>query len=118
MKLHKGALSDPRVNVRLGSAYLRSLIDDFEGSYILALASYNAGPGRARRWMREYGDPRDANVDVVDWVEMIPFSETRNYVQRVMESVAVYRRRLGLSAGPTLEADLKRWARRTAEASQ
>lgn len=116
MKLHKGGLSNPDVNVRLGSAYLRSLINDFEGSYILALASYNAGPGRARKWIREYGDPRDASVDVVDWVEMIPFSETRNYVQRVMESVAVYRRRLGTSAGPTLEADLKRWARRTAAA--
>ena len=114
VKFHADKLDDPDFNVRIGSAYLGDLLDDFQGSYILALASYNAGPSRARRWVREYGDPRDPNVDVIDWIEMIPFSETRNYVQRVMESVAVYRRRLGKSAGPTLEADLKRWARRTA----
>nr|WP_041041269.1 lytic transglycosylase domain-containing protein [Paramagnetospirillum magnetotacticum] len=116
LKYHVNKLDDPNFNVQVGSAYLRDLVNDFEGSYILALASYNAGPGRARRWIREYGDPRDNGTDVVDWVEMIPFSETRNYVQRVMESVAVYRRRLGKTAGPTLEADLRRWARRTAEA--
>jgi soluble lytic murein transglycosylase len=107
-------LDDPRFNVRIGSTYLNDLLSDFQGSYILALAAYNAGPGRARRWIRENGDPRDGSVDVIDWIEMIPFSETRNYVQRVMESVAVYRRRLGQPSGPTLEADLKRWARRTA----
>ncbi len=118
VKFSAGKLDDPDFNVRLGSAYLGDLLSDFQGSYILALASYNAGPGRARRWIREYGDPREGSVDVVDWIEMIPFTETRNYVQRVMESVAVYRRRLGKPAGPTLEADLKRWARRTAEVSQ
>ncbi|TAN63956.1 MAG: lytic transglycosylase domain-containing protein [Magnetospirillum sp.] len=120
LKLHfnPDKLDNPDFNIRVGSAYLGEMVANFEGSYILALASYNAGPGRARRWIREYGDPRESNVDVVDWIEMIPFNETRNYVQRVMESVAVYRRRLGKSAGPTLEVDLKRWARRTAEASQ
>jgi soluble lytic murein transglycosylase len=118
MKFHADKLDDPNYNVRVGSAYLRDLLNDFEGSYVLALASYNAGPGRARRWIREYGDPRDPNTDVVDWVEMIPFGETRNYVQRVMESVAVYRRRLGKPSDPTLEADLRRWARRTAEAGR
>jgi soluble lytic murein transglycosylase len=111
-------LDDPNFNVRLGAAYLDGLINDFEGSYILALAGYNAGPGRARRWMREFGDPRDPQVDVVDWIEMIPFSETRNYVQRVMESVEVYRHRLGTGSdtgnGASLETDLKRWARRSA----
>ncbi|CAA7623478.1 Soluble lytic murein transglycosylase and related regulatory protein [Candidatus Terasakiella magnetica] len=112
---HPDKLDDPAFNVRVGSAYLGSLLSEFEGSYILALASYNAGPSRARRWMREYGDPRDPKVDVVDWIEMIPFTETRNYVQRVMESVAVYRRRLGKAPEPSLEADLKRWARRTVE---
>ncbi|MBI3446558.1 MAG: lytic transglycosylase domain-containing protein [Magnetospirillum sp.] len=116
LKFHADKLDDPNFNVRVGSAYLNDLVGEFQGSYILALASYNAGPGRARRWMREYGDPRDPSVDVVDWIEMIPFSETRNYVQRVMESVAVYRHRLGKSGGPNLETDLKRWARRTAEA--
>ena len=118
LKFHPDKLDNPEFNVRVGSAYLGDLISSFEGSYILSLAAYNAGPSRARKWMREYGDPREPNVDVVDWIEMIPFNETRNYVQRVMESVAVYRRRLGKSAGPTLEADLKRWARRTAEAGQ
>jgi soluble lytic murein transglycosylase len=110
---HPRKLDDPNFNVRIGSAYLGDLISDFEGSYILALAAYNAGPARARRWIKEYGDPRDPQVDVIDWIEMIPFTETRNYVQRVMESVAVYRRRLGKSGGPSLEADLKRWARRS-----
>jgi soluble lytic murein transglycosylase len=112
VKFSADRLDEPDFNVRLGSAYLADLINDFGGSYMLALASYNAGPGRARRWIKEYGDPRDPTVDVIDWIEMIPFGETRNYVQRVMESVAVYRRRLGKPAGPTLEADLKRWARR------
>lgn len=106
-------LDEPNYNVRLGSAYLTGLIDGFEGSYILSLVGYNAGPSRARRWIKEYGDPRDPQVDVVDWIEMIPFTETRNYVQRVMESVAIYRRRLGKDTGPTLEADLKRFARRS-----
>lgn len=108
-------LDDPDYNVRLGSAFLGDMIDGFEGSYILALAAYNAGPSRARRWIKEYGDPRDPNVDVIDWIEMIPFTETRNYVQRVMESVSIYRRKLGKGSGHSFEADLKRWARRPAE---
>ncbi|HSV29768.1 MAG TPA: transglycosylase SLT domain-containing protein [Candidatus Omnitrophota bacterium] len=115
LKFNPRQLDEPDVNVRLGSAYLSDLISDFEGSYILAVAGYNAGPGRARKWIREYGDPRDPNTDVIDWIEMIPFTETRNYVQRVMESVNIYRRRLG-KGGQSLEADLKRWARRSAEA--
>ena len=117
LKFHPDKLDNPEFNVRVGSAYLGNLLSSFDGSYILSLAAYNAGPSRARRWIKDYGDPRDPSVDVVDWIEMIPFTETRNYVQRVMESVAVYRRRLGLSAGPMLEADLKRRARRTAEAN-
>lgn len=106
-------LDDPDYNVRLGRAYLSDMISDFGGSYILALAAYNAGPSRARRWMRDYGDPRDPSVDVVDWIEMIPFTETRGYVQRVMESVSIYRRKLGRNNGMSFEDDLKRWARRT-----
>ncbi|MDA8232226.1 MAG: lytic transglycosylase domain-containing protein [Magnetospirillum sp.] len=105
-------LDDPNYNVRIGSAYLDGLVSDFQGSYILALAAYNAGPSRARRWIHDLGDPRDPQVDVVDWIESIPFTETRNYVQRVMESVEIYRRRLGVPGGAGLEADLKRWARR------
>lgn len=86
---------DPNYNVRLGSAYLQELIDRFRGSYILAIAGYNAGPSRSVEWIRQYGDPRDADVDVIDWIESIPFSETRNYVQRVIENLMVYRHRLG-----------------------
>ena len=70
-------------------------IDRFRGSYILAIAGYNAGPSRSFEWIRQYGDPRDADVDVIDWIESIPFSETRNYVQRVIENLMVYRHRLG-----------------------
>ena len=104
-------LDQPDFNIRVGAAYLDTLLSDFQGSYILTLAAYNAGPARARRWVKELGDPRDRNTDVVDWIESIPFSETRNYVQRVMESVEIYRRRLGMSPGGGLEADLRRWAK-------
>lgn len=103
------ALDTPAYNVRLGSAYLEDLVKRFAGSYPLALAGYNAGPGRPARWVREFGDPRRGEVDIIDWVEMIPFSETRNYVQRVMESVQVYRHRLGIpDLAFNLEEDLKR----------
>lgn len=83
--------SDPEYNLRLGQAYLAQLLTRFDGSYILALAAYNAGPARAERWIREFGDPRDPAVDPVLWIERIPFSETRNYVQRILESLVVYR---------------------------
>jgi soluble lytic murein transglycosylase len=106
-------LDDPDYNVRLGSAYLGDMIDNFEGSYVMALAAYNAGPSRVRRWVKEYGDPRDPIVDVIDWIEMIPFTETRGYVQRVMESLSIYRRKLGQVDGTSFESDLKRWARRS-----
>ena len=100
---------DPDYNLNLGQAYLTGLLEEFRGSYILSLAAYNAGPGRARRWMRKYGDPRDAAVDAVDWVEQIPFNETRNYVQRVIENLHVYRQQLDparLAFNP--EGDLRR----------
>ena len=113
VKFNPKNLDDPDFNVRLGRAYLGDLIDDFDGSYILSLVGYNAGPSRARRWIKEYGDPRDPNVDVIDWIEMIPFTETRNYVQRVMESVSIYRRKLGKVTGTSFEQDLKRAARRS-----
>ena len=83
--------SSPKYNITLGQAYLGDLIEKFQGSYVLALASYNAGPHRARRWIRSYGDLRDKDVDSVDWVEMIPLNETRDYVQRVLENLQVYR---------------------------
>ncbi|CAO3421328.1 lytic transglycosylase domain-containing protein [Azospirillum doebereinerae] len=99
--------SDPGYNVTLGSAYLSELIDRFNGSYVMAIAGYNAGPGRVRQWIQTYGDPRTEAIDVVDWIELIPIYETRNYVQRVMEAVIVYRARLG--AGElNLDRDLRR----------
>jgi soluble lytic murein transglycosylase len=102
-------LSDSNYNIRLGRSYMLSLLDDFDNSYVLALAAYNAGPGRVRQWMRDNGDPRRANVDVVDWIEMIPFDETRNYVQRVLENLQVYRQRLGVAqAAIPAPPDLRR----------
>ena len=101
---------DPEYNMRLGRYHLQEVIDEFDGSYILALAAYNAGGHRSRRWIADYGDPRTGEIDPIDWLESIPFSETRNYVQRVMENLQVYRYRLG-DGEPVpleLEADLRR----------
>ncbi len=92
----KKLLSDPEYNLRLGRAYLAGLTEKYDGSYILALAAYNAGPARANRWMKDFGDPRTSEVDPVDWIESIPFNETRNYVQRILESLVVYRQILGV----------------------
>jgi soluble lytic murein transglycosylase len=86
---------DPAYNVTLGSQYLADMLQRFGGSYELALAAYNAGPNRVARWLESMGDPRHGAVDLVDWIELIPFRETRNYVQRVMEAVTIYRNRLG-----------------------
>jgi soluble lytic murein transglycosylase len=90
--------------------HLADVVNEFDGSYVLALAAYNAGAHRARRWIQDYGDPRDPDVDPIDWVESIPFSETRNYVQRVMENLQVYRSRLNDDAAVPLEieSDLRR----------
>ena len=82
-------------NAQLGSAYLAGLAADFSGNVLLVSAGYNAGPGRPARWISEYGDPRSRVVDAVDWIEHIPFNETRNYVMRVAESLPIYRARLG-----------------------
>lgn len=102
-------LDDPDYNMRLGASYLGHMIDGFSGSYVLATAAYNAGPGRPADWISYCGDPRTSSVDPVDFIECIPFSETRNYVMRVMEAAEVYRARLnGGSAPLDLAADLKR----------
>lgn len=91
----KGDLtSNPAYNVTLGAAYLAQLVEEFGPTVALIAAGYNAGPGRPRRWIGEFGDPRDAGVDIVDWVETIPFSETRTYVMRVVESLVIYRAKL------------------------
>jgi soluble lytic murein transglycosylase len=102
--------SDPVYNAALGAAELGGLIEDYRGSYIMTFAAYNAGRGSVRKWIDRYGDPRDPNVDAVDWVELIPFSETRNYVQRIMENLQVYRARFGGGTRLQIEADLHRGA--------
>ena len=85
---------DPAYNVQLGSQYLADMLTRFGGSYEIAAAAYNAGPNRVAKWLETMGDPRSGKIDMVDWIEMIPFRETRNYVQRIMEGVWVYRDRL------------------------
>jgi len=101
-------VEDPSYNAKLGSAHLSELMQDWRGSLILTFASYNAGGGNVRKWINQYGDPRQAHVDPIDWVERIPFSETRNYVQRVMENLNVYRHRLGGEDRPITESELRR----------
>ena len=86
-------VSDPVYNAQMGGAELSALLREYNGSHILTFAAYNAGRGRVQQWVKQHGDPRAANVDAVDWVERIPFAETRNYVQRVMENLQVYRAR-------------------------
>ena len=106
-----GQLDEPGYNMRLGSHYLGQLVGHFSGSYVMAAAGYNAGPGRPTSWTSFCGDPRGGQTDPIDFVECIPFSETRNYVMRVMENVQVYRAKLaGGSAPITLTQDLKRGA--------
>jgi soluble lytic murein transglycosylase len=101
--------TDPRTNVVLGSDYLAGLVDRFSGSYVMAIAGYNAGPGRVNGWLGENGDPRPKLDDTIDWVEKISVSETRNYVQRVMENLQVYRARMAGGTAPNkIEQDLVR----------
>ena len=85
---------DPVYNLKLGRAYIQWLLRKYDGSYVLAVSAYNAGPVAVNRWIRELGDPRTSQIDPVDWIELIQYKETRNYVQRVLESLYVYRRRL------------------------
>ncbi|MEM0986513.1 MAG: lytic transglycosylase domain-containing protein [Pseudomonadota bacterium] len=100
---------DPGYNMTLGGAHLDTLLEQFNGSYIMTAAAYNAGARRPRAWIGDYGDPRRGEVDPIDWVEMIPFSETRNYVQRVLENTQVYRHRLsGEAEEIRLSQDLDR----------
>lgn len=102
-------LSEASYNMRLGSVYLGQMVNNFSGSYIMAAAAYNAGPGRPARWVSQCGDPRGATTDPLDFIECIPFSETRNYVMRTLETTMVYRARLNGGVTPlTLSGDLKR----------
>jgi soluble lytic murein transglycosylase len=106
-------LSDPHYNLTLGSAHLSHLISKYSGSWIMTFAAYNAGPNRVTQWVEAYGDPRSESVDPLDWIEQIPFEETRNYVQRVLENSQIYRSRLAKApiAG-ALAMDIERGAAR------
>jgi soluble lytic murein transglycosylase len=98
-------VADPVYNTQMGAGELSALLREYRGCHIMTFAGYNAGRGRVQQWMKQYGDPRDPNVDAVDWVERIPFAETRNYVQRVMENLQVYRVRFGIDAAATAKLD-------------
>jgi len=103
--------ADRDYSAKLGAHHLHDLLDQFDGSYILAAAAYNAGPHRSKTWIKKYGDPRTGEIDPIDWVESIPFSETRNYVQRVMENMQVYRaRRNGNQSENQIYQDLTKGA--------
>jgi soluble lytic murein transglycosylase len=98
-------VSDPVYNTQMGAAELSALLKEYAGSHLMTFAGYNAGRGRVRDWVKMYGDPRDPNVDAIDWVERIPLSETRNYVQRVMENLQVYRVRFDSGASVASKSD-------------
>jgi len=88
----KGRLTlDPRYNVALGSTYLNDMLEKYEGFYPMAIAAYNAGPGRVDEWIELFGDPRRGEMETIEWIEHIPIYETRNYIQRVLESYYMYR---------------------------
>jgi soluble lytic murein transglycosylase len=97
VKYSADQLTNAAYNTQLGEAFLRGVIDDYGGSYFLALAAYNAGGGRVAEWIKQFGDPRNPDVDPIDWIERIPFTETRQYVVKIMETLQLYRSRL---AGP------------------
>ena len=83
--------SDPEYNINLGTYYFNSLLNEYKEVYPFAIAAYNAGPKRVKQWRRGNGDPSKGNIDYVNWIELIRFEETRNYVQRVLENANVYR---------------------------
>ncbi len=91
--------TDPARNMELGASYMRAMLARFGGSLPLAVAAYNAGPHRVDQWLRDNGDPRTGAVDMLDWIELIPFNETRNYVERVLENVVIYQARRGETSG-------------------
>lgn len=109
-------IADWAYNARLGATYLAGLAGRFDGNVVMMAAAYNAGPGRPARWIEDFGDPRRGEIDIVDWIEAIPFDETRNYIMRVTESLPVYRARLGMEPLPIpfsrelTGATLRAWA--------
>jgi soluble lytic murein transglycosylase len=112
VKFDATQLTNAAYNTQLGEAHLRELINSYNGSYFLSLAAYNAGGGRVAEWMKAFGDPRDPKVDPVDWIERIPFTETRQYVVKIMETLQLYRSRLsGPNQALQLVQDLNRGRR-------
>jgi soluble lytic murein transglycosylase len=106
---HDRLLTDGAYNTMIASAYVADRMAEFSGSYVLGLSSYNAGPGRTRQWIREFGDPRKDGVDPIDWIERIPIQETRSYVAKVLSNIQIYRARLGEEATALrLDEDLAR----------
>ena len=100
--------SQPAYNAMLGTALLGDLVHQFNGSYILTFVGYNAGPGRSRQWVKKFGDPRGGRTDPIDWIESIPYTETRKYVQKVMQNVHIYRSLLNPKAMTGMRRDLSR----------
>jgi len=109
IRYSKRALADPSYNILLGTSFIQNQIDKFDGSYVLALASYNAGASRVRKWIKLFGDPRDPYIDAIDWIELIPIYETRNYIMRIIENIQFYRARLNKGKAPLMIlSDIKR----------
>ena len=108
LKYEAAQLTKPVYNIQLGEAFLGDLIRSYSGSYLLALAAYNAGGGRVQEWTKQFGDPRDLGVDPIDWIERIPFTETRDYVKKITETLQLYRSRLAGDAALQLVQDLNR----------
>jgi soluble lytic murein transglycosylase len=109
IRYSESRLNEPEYSLHLGTAFVQQQIDHFNGSYVLALAGYNAGPGRVREWIGQFGDPRSPDTDPIDWVESIPLTETRNYVQRIIENIQIYRAKLAGGHAPLMIInDLKR----------
>ena len=108
LKYEAAQLTKPVYNIQLGEAFLGDLIRSYSGSYLLALAAYNAGGGRVQEWTKQFGDPRNPGVDPIDWIERIPFTETRNYVKKITETLQLYRSRLAGDAALQLVQDLNR----------
>lgn len=106
-------LTDAAYNAQIGAAHLGQLLSEQQGSYILTFAAYNAGSGRVKEWIGAYGDPRKPGVDPIDWIERIPFAETRNYVQRVYENLQIYRSRFGQPPAALVGAQLAQNGKRT-----
>jgi len=103
LKTSRSRLLEPEHNVTLGSHYIARLINSYDGSYILAIAAYNAGPGNVHHWVKRFDTPGNDADNAVNWIEKIPYDETRNYVQRVLENVQVYRHIDGGDSPPPLK---------------